>query len=195
MIVTLRPIVHTDSANILRWRQRPDVAEHMYTDHQITWSEHDQWINSVLWANEGRHWMIEVDGRGVGVSNLANIDHANRQCDWGTYLGEPDARGLGAGLAADYLLFNHVFDGLGLNKLWCEIIDNSESLHRMRLSEGFLEEGYLVGHVLKGGQPLNVRRLAMFAIRWHAHRPQVLGRLMAKGVMPGALITIKQRAA
>jgi UDP-4-amino-4,6-dideoxy-N-acetyl-beta-L-altrosamine N-acetyltransferase len=185
--VTLRPMREADGAQVLAWRNAPEVAAFMYTDHAIRPEEHAAWLKAALGAESRRDWIIELDGAGVGVAHIVRIDRQNRRCEWGSYLADPATRGRGVGACVQYAVIEHVFGRLGLNKLWCEALsDNAQALHLYE-SFGFRREALFRDHVLKGGRFHDVVGLGLLAADWAAARGAVEARLRAKGWAPEAL--------
>jgi UDP-4-amino-4,6-dideoxy-N-acetyl-beta-L-altrosamine N-acetyltransferase len=187
MDLTLRPIRIEDSARLLTWRNAPQVAAYMYSDHQITQAEHDRWFALALAAGDRRYWIIERDGEDVGLANLTRIDPVSRKCDWAYYLGEPSTRGQGIGAGVEYIVLQHVFGPLGLNKLCCEVFLDNEGVWKLHESFGFTREALFRDHVWKDGAFRDVVGLGVLARDWEAARPACEARLRQKGRDPAAL--------
>jgi UDP-4-amino-4,6-dideoxy-N-acetyl-beta-L-altrosamine N-acetyltransferase len=185
--LSLRRIVPTDSARLLAWRNSPDVAAYMYSDHTISQSEHDRWFAGALGAADRRYWIIESDGLPVGLANLARIDVAAKRCEWAYYLGEVAARGQGLGSRIEYIVLRHVFETMGFNKLWCEVLVGNEAVWKLHESFGFIREALFRDHVFKAGQFEDVVGLGMLASDWTVARPAIEARLKARGHDPQAL--------
>lgn len=187
MSVRLRLVAEADSARLLKWRNSPEVAAFMYSDHEISQAEHDRWFASAMAAPDRRYWIIEADGEPVGLANLARIDAAARRCEWAYYLGEPSTRGKGLGAAVEYIVLRHVFETRGLNKLWCEVLAGNEAVCKLHQSFGFVREALFRDHVLKDGRLQDVVGLGMLKADWEAAKPGVearLRRLSSKGYAP-----------
>jgi UDP-4-amino-4,6-dideoxy-N-acetyl-beta-L-altrosamine N-acetyltransferase len=187
MSLRLRLIEPADSARLLAWRNSPDVAAFMYTDHRIPQPEHDRWFESALAAQDRRYWIIEADAEPVGLANLARIDRTARRCEWAYYLGEPSTRGKGLGSRIEYVVLRYVFEALGFNKLWCEVLVENEAVWKLHQSFGFTREALFREHVWKDGRFQDVVGLGMLARDWEAARPSIEEKLRAKGVEPEAL--------
>jgi len=187
MDVRLRRIAEQDSSRALAWRNSPEVAAFMYGDHWITQPEHDRWFSSVLQAEDRRYWIIERDGAPVGLANVVKIDTSNRRCDWAYYLADPTTRGQGVGSCVEYLVIQHVFGPLGLNKLWCEVFDDNEAVWKLHERFGFVREALYRDHVIKGGRFRDVIGLGLLARDWAAARPACEARLRDKGFVLEAL--------
>jgi UDP-4-amino-4,6-dideoxy-N-acetyl-beta-L-altrosamine N-acetyltransferase len=187
MSLQLRPIRPTDSPQLLAWRNAPHVAAYMYAGHPIGQDEHDRWFAQALGAPDRRYWIIEQDGAGVGLANLTRIDLVNRRCDWAYYLGETSTRGQGIGAGVEYIVLQHVFGPMGLNKLCCEVFLDNEAVWRLHESFGFTREALLREHVFKDGVFRDVVGLGILARDWAAARPVCEARLRDKGRDPASL--------
>ena len=181
MSVRLRALTAEDSARVLAWRNSPEVAAFMYTDHAISAAEHDRWLGAALGAADRRFWIVEDDGAPVGLANLAGIDGARRRCEWAYYLGEASVRGRGVGAAVEFIVIDHVFTALGLHKLWCEVLLENETVWRLHESFGFKREAHFRDHVLKAGRFQDVIGLGLLVGDWTEVRAGCAARLAAKG--------------
>jgi UDP-4-amino-4,6-dideoxy-N-acetyl-beta-L-altrosamine N-acetyltransferase len=184
MSLRLRLITPEDSARLLAWRNSPEVAAYMYADHAISQAEHARWFEGALVAPDRRYWIIEADGAPVGLASLARIDPAARRCEWAYYLGEPAARGQGLGARIEYLVLRYVFETLGFNKLWCEVLVDNEAVWKLHQSFGFVREALFREHVFKGGRFQDVVGLGMLKREWAAAKPAIEARLREKGWDP-----------
>ncbi|WP_374571857.1 UDP-4-amino-4,6-dideoxy-N-acetyl-beta-L-altrosamine N-acetyltransferase [Phenylobacterium sp.] len=179
--VALRPVVAADSARLLEWRNLPEVARWMYTDHVISPAEHDRWFASALADPARKYWIIELDGEPVGLANLADISPANRKCSWAYYLASPAVRGKGVGAFVEFWVIEHVFGEMGLDKLCCEVLVENEAVWKIHQSFGFQREALYRHHVWKAGHPLDVVGLGLLAEDWAKVREESAERLRAKG--------------
>lgn len=182
MAVTLRPLAAADGDQVLAWRNSEAVAPYMYGDHHIGVAEHAGWLARAMAGGDRRFWIIELDGGGVGLANLARIDAANSKCEWAYYLADPATRGRGVGSQVEYLVLSFVFERLGLNRLWCEVLVENEAVWKTHEGFGFTREAYLRAHVRKGGVFRDVIGLGMLAADWPLARATARERLAARGV-------------
>lgn len=179
--VQLRGATPQDSPRILEWRNQPEVARWMYSDHQITPEEHARFMASALIDPARRYWVVELDGRPVGLANLADLSPAHRRCAWAYYLADPAVRGRGVGAFVEVFVLDHVFRELGLHKLTCEVLLENEAVWTLHESFGFQREGLFRAHIWKSGRPHDVVAMAMLAPDWEAARPAAVARLRARG--------------
>jgi UDP-4-amino-4,6-dideoxy-N-acetyl-beta-L-altrosamine N-acetyltransferase len=177
MSVHLRRLRAADRDRLLAWRNSPEVAAYMYSDHAISPDEHARWLASALSAEDRRFWIIELDGAPVGLANLARIDRGASRCDWAFYLADPSTRGRGVGAAVEYLVLGQVFEGLQLNKLWCEVLVENEGVWRLHEGFGFTREALYRDHVCKGGTFRDVVGLGMLRRDWPDAKARAEARL------------------
>ena len=187
MSVVLRRVAPADSARLLAWRNSPEVAAYMYTDHQISPAEHDRWFDGMAGDATRAYWVIELDAEPVGLVNLYAIDRTHRRCAWAYYLAEPSTRGKGVGAYVELVMLDHVFGPMGLNKLWCEVLVENEAVWKLHESFGFVREALFRDHVRKAGRFQDVVGLGMLRADWEAARPRIEARLREKGQDPAAI--------
>jgi UDP-4-amino-4,6-dideoxy-N-acetyl-beta-L-altrosamine N-acetyltransferase len=158
---SLRPVRLHDIARLRDWRNMPEVASYMYTDHEISEAEHARWFGEVLGATDSKYWIIEVDGQPVGLANMVGISARHRRASWAFYLADPAARGRGIGSFTERYVLRHAFEELGLHKLCCEVLGSNEAVIGMHKKFGFVVDGVLREHIWKGDHFEDVVSLSM----------------------------------
>lgn len=170
--VTLRALRPDDQDRLLAWRNSPEVAAYMYSDHVISPEEHARWFAAIAGDERRDYRIIEADGAPVGLANFYDIDRAHGRASLALYLADPSARGRGVGGMVDYLMIERAFGELGLRKLWCEVLASNEAGWKLHLRHGFVQEALLRAHVVKGGAPQDVVGLGLLAEEWARIKPQ-----------------------
>lgn len=183
-MVGLRPLEPSDSDQLHRWRNLPEVARYMYTDHYITAEEHHRWFDKVLKDSSCRYWIIVCDGNDVGVANVVDIDEWNSRCYWAFYVASKDVRGKGIGSFVEYSILRFVFEELRLNKLCGQVLAFNENVLKMHESFGFKREGLLREHVKKGEEFCDVVEIGMLRSEWVRLAPTIERRLRQRGLLP-----------
>lgn len=179
----LRPLAPADSPTLLRWRNLPEIARHMYTDHEISPEEHAAWFERTLAREDVRYWAIVADGTDVGVVNLTEIDERHGTCSWAFYIADPAARGKGTGAFTEYTILELVFSEMGLRKLSCEVLETNPAVLAMHERFGFVREGRFREQILKDGSPVDVHRLGILAREWSEVRDGHREALLEKGIL------------
>lgn len=182
-MISLRDVGPDDMEMIRGWRNLPQVADYMYTDHVISPEEHAAWFARVVKDPTCKYWIIVCDGEDVGLANLYAIDQRNRRCYWAFYVVSPNVRGKSVGSYVEYTVLNYVFTELQFEKLCCEVLSFNRGVVEMHLRFGFVQEGLFRKHILKRGEFHDVICLAMLKKEWEVKRPQQEQKLRAKGVL------------
>ena len=182
-MIALRDVEPKDRDMIRNWRNMPEVAEFMYTDHQISDEEHRLWFERVQSDQSCRYWIITFDDNDVGVANICEIDTENSRCYWGFYIASPSVRGKGVGAFVEYSILKHVLEVLKLNRLCGEVLSFNTSVLRVHEKFGFKQEGVFREHVVKGGVPHDVVGIALLRREWQELKPGIEGRLRARGLL------------
>ena len=182
-MTSLRDIRPDDRDMIREWRNLPQVADYMYTDHVIGPEEHAAWFSRILQDPSYKYWIIVCDGEDVGLANLYAIDRRNRRCYWAYYIVSPNVRGKGVGSFVEYAVLNYVFDDLKLEKLCCEVLAFNRGVVEIHRRFGFTQEGLFRKHIFKRDTFHDVVCLAILKEEWETLRPETEQKLRAKGAL------------
>ena len=130
--------------------------------------------------------IIEVDGAPAGPANFYDIDRGQGRASWAYYLADPAVRGRGVGGYVEFLMIERAFTaadggGMGLRKLWCEVLIGNEAVWKLHQKFGFRQEALFRAHVVKNGQPVDVMGLGLLAEDWAEVRPAMVDRLARLG--------------
>jgi UDP-4-amino-4,6-dideoxy-N-acetyl-beta-L-altrosamine N-acetyltransferase len=166
----LRPLAPGDRDKVRAWRNLPEVARWMYTDHEISESEHDRWFDSAIQGERARYWIIVADEVDSGLVSVSEIDHVHRTASWAFYLADPAVRGKGVGAFTEFSVLEMAFGEMGLRKLSCEVLATNPAVIAMHERFGFRREGLFRAQVLKASEPIDVVRLGLLAAEWAASR-------------------------
>ena len=173
--IALRPLRPEDRDRLLAWRNAPDVAAWMFTDHAISPQEHARWFASLEADARRADWIIEVDGAPAGLASLTDIDHGARTCATASYLADPGLRGRGIGSEVERRLLEQAFGEFGLTKVWCEVLASNIAGMRMHEKLGYREAAGERRRVLKGAEPVEAVRLELWTNDWTgAHRSKLV---------------------
>lgn len=187
--VALRRVDERDRDRLLAWRNSPQVAAFMYSDHEIGREEHDRWFDGLTGHPRRRDWIVTLDGAPVGLTSLVDIDRKQGRATIARYLAEESARGLGLGGFTEFKIADHAFQALGLRKLWSEVLATNEAALASHISSGFRREALFRAHVVKHGRPTDVIGLGLLAEDWRDQRPRIHARLASRGFSEAALDT------
>jgi len=110
--IRLEKLTIDDIELIRKWRNSPEVSQYMYSENYISEEEQRQWFNKI--DNEVRsiYWIIEYEGKKLGLVSLKGIDYTLSSCYWAFYLGNLSVRGAGIGAKVEYNVIEYVFNDL-----------------------------------------------------------------------------------
>lgn len=161
----IRPMVHTDLACVLAWRNHPDVRRYMYTQQEITMEQHSQWFERAL-QDRCRHLLLfECGSQPLGFANFGELDYG-RIADWGFYAAPGAPRGTGRRLARAAL--HHAFGLLDLHKVCGQVIAYNERSLRLHDAVGFKQEGILRDQYFDGERYHDVICFGLLQHEWQA---------------------------
>ena len=182
-MIELRDLVPDDVHRLFRWRQEPEVDNWLFEHPPAQFEAHQAWFDAFMADEDRIGWIIMQEGEPCGFLNLIGVTNFKRRARWNWYIGEPVARGRGAGRAAQALGLERAFNTLGLQKVWSEIHAANEPALRAQAAAGFRREGYLRRHGFKSGVYRDVILLAILAEEWQAKRDRVLADLAKSGLI------------
>lgn len=139
----LRPATDDDSADVLRWRNHPEVRAVSLTQHEISEAEHAAYWAATQATDTRAVYVYVRHGVPSGVVTFFDIDHAARSAWWGYYL---DNAGLGARgellpawIEIQRQAKRYAFEELGLTALHGEVLEANEAVRRFNRRNGFEE--------------------------------------------------------
>ncbi len=182
-MIALRDLQDEDGGRLFDWRREPEVDRWMRGLPPSDPGAHQRWFDDLRSNASRRGWMVTLAGEPCGFATLSNISSKNRRAEWSWYIGEPRARGRGAGRAAQALGLDQAFGEFGLEKVWSEVLADNEIALKAQAGAGFRREGYLRRHVWKDEQAYDVVLLGVLKHEWAARRDAALKELSSSGLL------------
>ena len=139
----LRPATDADSANVLKWRNHPEVRAVSLTQHEISSAEHAAWWEATRHTDTREVYIFERHGVASGVVTFFDIDRERANGWWGYYLDNAGLteRGelLPAWIEIQRQAKRFAFESLGLQSLEGEVLEDNEAVRRFNKRNGFEE--------------------------------------------------------
>jgi UDP-4-amino-4,6-dideoxy-N-acetyl-beta-L-altrosamine N-acetyltransferase len=174
--IVLRKLTKDDIELVRNWRNSKEVSSYMYTETYITKEGQLKWFNNIDW-DKFIYWIIEFNGKSLGLASVNSIDRTLQSCYWAFYLGDTSVRGAGIGAKVEYNVLNFVFEELELNKLRCEVFLHNDKVIKMHEKYGFRREAYYREHCIKENKKYDVVGLAILKSEWKQIRETVKNRI------------------
>lgn len=163
--ITLKKLTIDDIEIVRKWRNSKEVSSYMYNENYISEEQQIKWYENINW-NNSIYWIIEYNGKKLGLASINSIDRALQSCYWAFYLGDTSVRGVGIGGKVEYNVLKYVFEELNLNKLRCEVFVSNDKVIKMHEKFGFRREAYYREHCKKNQKYEDVVGLAILKSEW-----------------------------
>lgn len=160
----IRQMVHADLELVLAWRNHPEVRRYMYTQHEITFDEHQRWFENAK-ADSKKHLLIfEVAQQPLGFVHFTETGSGGI-ADWGFYAAPNAPKGTGRQLGSAAL--RHAFTTLALHKVCGQALTYNQHSVNFHLALGFQQEGILRDQHFDGERYHHVNCFGLLCTEWH----------------------------
>jgi len=153
--VFLRALEAEDVVRTHRWHNDPALYETLGgTFRHVSMAVEEEWLRKARLGSSGEVSLaicLREKGTHMGNVYLRDIDWVSRRAELHILIGEGTHRGRGFGEAAVRLLVRHAFRDLGLRRIYLFVLATNAPAIRVYEKCGFVVEGTLREHTLKGG--------------------------------------------
>lgn len=166
----IRAVTFDDLPLLLDWRNHPDVRRFMFTQHEISLEEHQNWFTNVSHDSTRRLMIIEEAQQPIGYVQFTNVTNGGI-ADWGFYARPDSPKGTGHKLGV--IALNYAFDELNLHKVCGQAIESNKASIAFHMRLGFSQEG-----VLRDQQRIDgvYHTLHCFGLLEHEWQPKLMFR-------------------
>ncbi|BAP80154.1 pseudaminic acid biosynthesis N-acetyltransferase [Pseudomonas sp. MT-1] len=162
----IRLMTHADLDKVRVWRNHPGVRRYMYTQHEISLEEHEQWFANAS-KDPARHLLIfEIGSLPLGFVNIHKVLPGGI-ADWGFYVAPDAAKGTGRLLGQAAL--RYAFAEAKMYKVCGQALAYNERSTRFHQALGFQEEGVLRQQHYNGQQYHDVVCFGLLATEWQSN--------------------------
>ena len=135
--IYIREITENDTDLIVDWRNREDVRDHFFFREKFTRQMHEKWLRDKIGTGQVVQFIVclKEGDRPVGSSYLRDIDKENMSAEYGIFIGEADARGIGLGFEILSATMEYALNGIGLKKVRARAI--SDNLASIKIFEKY----------------------------------------------------------
>ena len=139
--VQLKPLQQDDLAQVLIWRNSPEVSSQMLDQTQISPEQQQSWFERISSDRRQMQFVIYYKNQQVGACNLKSPTAlAVAECDSleaGFYLGEAKYRGTILAFFAALALNQYAFDHLGIKLLKAQVKSTNNAALRFNQQLGY----------------------------------------------------------
>ncbi|HVO18469.1 MAG TPA: GNAT family protein [Anaeromyxobacter sp.] len=166
--VELRPLTQADAPRLVELLGDPEVNRNLRVRAPVSLAVEREFIAALSRTTDQLVLGIAArdDGRLLGVAGLHQLADPARQAELGLFLGGPSEWGKGFGTEATWLLCQHGFEALGLNRIWLHVY--ADNLRGLRAYErvGFRREGVLRQGAVRDGRHVDVVSMGILRSEW-----------------------------
>lgn len=128
----------SDTERIVNWRNQDFVRKNFIYQDLFTKEGHLSWIRTQVETGHVVQFVICLpDGREIGSVYFRDIDKEKGTAEYGIFIGEEDALGLGYGTAAAKVALEYAFTNLRLRKVFLRFLSDNISARRSYERAGF----------------------------------------------------------
>ena len=140
--IKLRPILDSDTDNILRWRNSASVKSNFIYRRLLTAETHLNWLQNNVYVGKAIQYIIEVDESNfpIGSIYLRDIDLQNESGELGIFIGEKEYIAKGYGKLAIKTFIPLCFS-LGFHRVFLRVFKDNILAQKAYLDVGFTIEG------------------------------------------------------
>lgn len=162
--VSLRPITEEDTDLIVRWRNDPAVQRFFIFREPFTRELHLNWMRTRVAAGQVIQYIIMTADEHIAVGSVyyRDIDPSAESAEYGIFIGEEAARGMGLGTETATLFTRFGFDVLGLRRIVLKVLGGNDIARRSYEKAGFKHERTAPAAVTADGEALDVIYMAKF---------------------------------
>jgi len=148
------------------WRNSEKISQFMYSSHQISDSEHQNWLKSLLSNPYTKSFIVFSNDNPIGLANYTNYNKTHQTVDWGFYVYDENALNAGTGAIVEYLFIDYLFENLDIHKINCEVLSTNPAVVKLHKRFGFVEEGIKRQNILKGNERIDVVIMGLLKEDW-----------------------------
>lgn len=117
--------------------------------------EQEKWFESQIINKNNLRFIIEFEGKRIGLVTITNIDWKNRKACHGIKLYGNDVKRKGLGTDTVKTIMKYAFEELQINKLYSTILENNEASLKLYEKCGWDQEGVLKKSIYKNNKYIN----------------------------------------
>jgi ribosomal-protein-alanine N-acetyltransferase len=152
---TLRPPRPEEAPVMIAWFEDLEVTARLQRRFPPSLEEEQEWLKKTAADPNCVFWVIEHEGRPIGVTAIEGIDWVNGRGKTGTLIGDKTSWGKGIGREVMQLRADFAFQELPLRKLQSSYLEGNEASWGAQAAAGYREVGRYRGQFFREGRWLD----------------------------------------
>lgn len=174
MRVYLRPIQLEDGANIVKWRNSPDVSNYCFDKTPITTESNELFFKTYVETGKYKQFIVERIEEDFGVSSypiatvyLKDFDKVNNRCELCIFTSDDEEWNTDSQSIAIKLLLKKAFREYGMHKVYTFIFANNKDQVELMERAGLSVESVLVKEAVDiEGKYVDVLRMTVMSDKY-----------------------------
>ncbi|HEY4867683.1 MAG TPA: GNAT family protein [Candidatus Dormibacteraeota bacterium] len=151
----LRPPRPEEAAVMIAWFEDLEVTARLLRRWPPSLEDEQEWLKKTAADPDSVFWVIEHEGRPIGVTGIEGIDWVNGRGKTGTLIGDKSCWGKGIASEVMRLRADFAFRELPLRKLQSGYLEGNEASRRAQAAAGYREVGRFHGQFFREGRWLD----------------------------------------
>ena len=145
--VSIRTMEESDTADVVRWRNRPEAARWLVQWEPLTEGRHLDWFRR---AREREALLVFEDpaGQPIGCGNFYGFDRRGISAEWGRLASAGNLGNPSGLLEGCYLAHRILFELLGFERTYCGTAEPNSASRRFAEFLGYRQEGFRRSHLV-----------------------------------------------
>ena len=156
MEVELRKMSLSDTENVVKWRNSPNVKKNLYSQENITAEQHAGYFKKYVETGKIKQFIIVADGVDCGTAFLKNIDIDKKEAEFGIFIGEDEYRGKGLSPIVAKKVAAFGFNDLCLKKIYLTVFEDNIAAIKGYIRAGFKQTGKIENGYCRDGVFYNI---------------------------------------
>jgi RimJ/RimL family protein N-acetyltransferase len=137
--VKLKRLTHDKIEMVRQWRNDPKISKYMFFRNYITPEMQEKWFSN-LDKKCNYYFIIEYDGKDVGLINIKDIDWEKRCGESGIFIYDDKLLGSDIAYRSHLLLFDAAYNHFGLEYTYSHIQPENNQAIRFSVFLGALKD-------------------------------------------------------
>jgi len=141
----LSPINIEDYDKYYQWLNDSETTIYLSVFHEIIARHREKELLDKLIRTENGNYVLAIVEKAtdklLGNCGLLNVDHINRNAEFGVFIGDKEQRGKGIGEEATRLILDFGFNAINLNHIWLRVFTFNKNAIGLYQKIGFKKIG------------------------------------------------------
>ena len=134
--VTLRRLTHDKIEMLRQWRNDPKIQQYMIYRDYITPEMQEAWFQKIN-NDHNFYFIIEYQGREVGMINIKDVDYEKRTGEPGMFLYDDKLWNSDVGMRSSLCLGSFIWDTLALDSMYIHVLSSNKRALQYNLLCGY----------------------------------------------------------